>query len=140
MKITPELHKELISLDHAYLDEKGREMCNPKPLVVHSGLKRQEPIRDQIKRVLRQELSRQAHEQGFETFDEANDFDIDDEDPDFLTSYEIQGLEDEYLPQEPQKESPPQTEPPKPETSPPPQEGGKSASEPGGSQPERSTE
>lgn len=97
MKITKELYDKLKLLEVAYLDDKGREMVNPKPMVLPVGFRRPTSLSEQIKRILRTELSAQAEVQGLETFEESNDFDIQDEfdmsEPD--TRYQL--VEEEYL-------------------------------------------
>lgn len=108
--------EKLVSLTKAIIDDNGREINNPKPRVVHTGLRPQLSLQDQIRRVLRQEVSMMAQEQDFETYDEANDFDIPDDAPSRVSQYEI--MEDERpvtkAPSvEPGAEDPPQ--PPKAE-------------------------
>lgn len=90
--ITPELMKDLTKLTTSYLNEFGEEVNNPKPMAIPSGLKRPPTLQEQIKRVLRTELSRQVSEQGMETFEEAFDFDV-DEDPEPMGKYDV--MEDE---------------------------------------------
>lgn len=77
--ITPELAEDLTKLDTAYLNPDGSEVNNPKPIVLHTFLDRPLSLQEQIERVMAGNLSRQAMEQGFETLDESQDFDVDDE-------------------------------------------------------------
>lgn len=60
------------------LDEKGREIPDNEPIVIRV---RQRTIQqfDHIKAYIRRELSEAAGAGQFETFDEANDFDVPDE-------------------------------------------------------------
>lgn len=95
MKVTKELFEKLSSLDKAIFNEDGKEMLNPIPMEIHPGLKRPPTLKEQIQRVLKGALSQQADAQNMETFDECNDFDV-DEDPDIVdlrTPYEIMAEE-----------------------------------------------
>lgn len=69
------------------LDEFGREVPDPRPLQIPAGFKRPETLAETVQRLVRGQLSRQAQEQGFETFEESEDFDIGDE-IDMSTPYE----------------------------------------------------
>lgn len=76
------------------LDELGREVPDPRPVEWPLGLKAPLSIQDEIKRYVRAELSQAAGGAGFETFEEADDFDVDDEE--LLTSpYELQEMQEE---------------------------------------------
>lgn len=63
---------------YASLDDQGREIPDDTPIVVHlsSG-----PVGDfdRIRAMIREQLSLQAENQGMETLEEANDFDVDDD-------------------------------------------------------------
>lgn len=83
--------------EKAELSPKGGEILDTQRVFVAapSG----ESQIDRIKRVVRQELSRRAHDVGFETFEESNDFDIDDPWDTYHTwdsLYERQAMVDEY--------------------------------------------
>lgn len=97
MRVSQELYEKLKNLTEGELDEHGRELCNPIPVAVPAGLKRPLSLTEQIQRVLRRDLSYQAQKQGHETFEEADDFDVDDgfDGPPINTRYEM--LEEEYL-------------------------------------------
>lgn len=60
------------------LDEQGREVLDDTPIVVHL---RTGPVGDfdRIRQMIQDQLSAQARDQGMETLDEANDFDVDDD-------------------------------------------------------------
>lgn len=64
---------------------------------VELGIPRRRPnsLAEDMKRFIREELSRQAEEQEFETFEEADDFDIWDEPPDPISRYEMSELQEE---------------------------------------------
>lgn len=99
-------------------DEFGKEHLDPTPVSVPAGWQRPPTMEELIRRHIRQEMSRQAADQGEETFEEADDFEV-DEDPDPLSPYEI--------PEAPQ-EWPGGVKPVDP--APPPQPGEKIAPEP----------
>ena len=72
----------------AQYDEFGREIPDKRPIAVPAGWDRPLSLQDQIKRFIRSEASRAAAAAGEETFEEADDFDV-DEDPDPLSVYEL---------------------------------------------------
>lgn len=61
------------------LDENGREMPSDAQLRIPVGFKRPETLAEQVQRLVRNGLSQYAESQGKETFQEADDFDVDDE-------------------------------------------------------------
>lgn len=70
------------------LDNFGREIPDPEPLTLPSGFRRPETLQEQVRRLVRTQLSMQAAESGAETFEESEDFDVDDDfDPN--TPYEV---------------------------------------------------
>lgn len=79
-----------------YFDEYGRELPDPIPAALPIGFKRQPTLQETIKRLVRSEISREADENGQETFDEADDFEVDD-DPLPNTPYE-QDFDQEIAP------------------------------------------
>jgi len=77
-------------------DEKGREIPDPTPMAHHmpAGAYAPESLQSMMRRMIRETLSAQAAAEGEETFEEANDFDLEDEDfDDPLTAYETMGAE-----------------------------------------------
>lgn len=94
----------------ALLDKLGHEVPNPKPLFISTGLNRPPTLEQQIARVLKRELSMRVQTAGHETFEEANDLDIDDgfdvDEP--LSPY--QDMVQEYLPEQPAATPPPKAE------------------------------
>lgn len=77
------------------LSEKGQEIPDPLPHTAALGRRRARSIRDNVVEILRSEKWRQAMEEnGEETFEEADDFDVDD-DFDPSTPYE-EMFEGEY--------------------------------------------
>lgn len=66
----------------------GKEYPNPIPLDPPIGYVPSKPLYEQIREMVQRELSATAEREGFETEDEANDFEVgDDYDPD--SPYEI---------------------------------------------------
>lgn len=63
----------------ATLDPRGRELPDPTPVGIPVGLKRPPTLQEQIKAMVRTQLSQQMQQQGYETFEEAEDFDVDDD-------------------------------------------------------------
>ena len=104
MKISKKTYDELSHLGSAILNAEGQEINNPKPMLLSTDVKRPPTLQEQIQRVLRSNVSKEAHEQGFETLDESQDFDIEDsfdsKDPD--TIYQV--LDEEIPVMQPEKE------------------------------------
>lgn len=69
-------------------DELGREVPDPRPVSVPHGWQRPLTLQEEIRRYIRVEMSKQAAQDGEETFEEADDFDVEDED-DLASPYEI---------------------------------------------------
>lgn len=70
-------------------DEYGREIPDPNPVEVPLGMKRPETLAEQVQRLVRTSISAHAEMHGAESFEEADDFDI-EEDFDPTTPYETQ--------------------------------------------------
>lgn len=62
------------------LDRNGHEVLDDTPMAIPAGFKRPETLAEQVQRLVRTTVSRQAEEAGFETFEESEDFDVDDGD------------------------------------------------------------
>jgi len=75
------------------LNEKGHEVLDSTPIARTVGFERPPSMQELIQRYVRTELSRQAAQAGAETFEEADDFDVDD-DIELKSRYEV----DESLP------------------------------------------
>lgn len=70
------------------MDNQGHEVPDPNPVAVPAGFKRPETLAEQVRRLVRSERFNQEREEaGEETFDEADDFDVEDFDP--QTPYEV---------------------------------------------------
>lgn len=80
-------------------DEAGYEYFDPTPIELPLGFKRPEPLADMLKRLVHNELSADAAAKGKETFEEADDFEV-EEDPDPLSYYQVRDMEQEELREE----------------------------------------
>lgn len=68
------------------LNDKGAEIPDQAPIELPAGFAIPETIAQSIQRLVRGAVSRAAHEQGLETFEESEDFDLDGEEDDDRTS------------------------------------------------------
>lgn len=73
------------------LNEQGWEIPDDTPVAVPARLSLPTNRAQQIQAYIRQELSQQAADNGEETFEEANDLDVDEFDQFGMTPYEIFG-------------------------------------------------
>lgn len=71
-----------------FLDEQGREIPDPKPVAIPAGFRVPESLEARIARLIRKDISDKAAMQGMETFEEAEDFDIEDDMFDPSSPYE----------------------------------------------------
>lgn len=71
----------------ARLDEHGRELLDDTPMSLPVGFGRPETLAEQVQRLVRGAVSQAAADKEFETFEDAEDFDVDD-DFDPSTPYE----------------------------------------------------
>lgn len=88
--------KDFLELDEnssALLDLRGREINSriPKYAIIED---RKDTELERIRKMVRVEMSLAAQKHGFETFDEANDFDVED---DFEYMPELAVMKDEYI-------------------------------------------
>lgn len=75
---------------YARLDERGKEVPDPTPIAPPVGYKRQPTLVEQIRAMVRSErLAAEVSEAGYETFEEADDFDVPDDPVDPSTPYEV---------------------------------------------------
>lgn len=75
-------------------DKRGRELPDATPIAVPLGARKPESLVEMMRRLIRQDMSLHAADQGRETFDEANDFEVPDEDPE-LNPTEFETMADE---------------------------------------------
>ncbi len=61
------------------LDKNGHEIPDQTPLSLPLNFKRPETLAEQVQRLVRTHVSREAAAAGAETFEEAEDFDVDDD-------------------------------------------------------------
>lgn len=97
-------------------DDKGRELPDSTPIELPLHWQRPQTIQEQIRSFVRSELSRRAAAQGEETFEEADDFDVDD-DFDPRSPWEL-NFDQEQEPRqtaEPPAPAPPPPPPPDPD-------------------------
>lgn len=71
------------------------EIPDQTPMEIPLGFKMPMSLADQIRQMVRTQLSAQAEAQGEETFEEADDFEI-DEDPSPISVYEMQDMAPEF--------------------------------------------
>lgn len=70
-------------------NEKGQEVPDPVPVAPPVGYRRPPTLQENIQRMIRSEMLQQAAAaEGFDTFEEAEDFDIEDDPVDAQTPYE----------------------------------------------------
>lgn len=71
------------------LDSDGREIPDPNQMEMPLGMKRPETLAEQVQRLVRTSISAHAAMHGAETFEEAEDLEV-DEDFDPYTPYEVE--------------------------------------------------
>lgn len=75
-------------------DEDGRELLDPTPVAIPARFTRPQTEMDRFREFLNsEEMRKAAHAAGLETIDEANDFDIGDDDDLPVTEEEMAGFE-----------------------------------------------
>lgn len=77
-------------------DALGRELPDPTPVELPAGRRVPESLESMMARMVRGHVSQLAEREGLETFEEANDFDIESDDEP-LTAYEQQDMKLEAL-------------------------------------------
>lgn len=80
---------------YAKYDELGRQVPDQTPVELPLGFDRPRSLQEMIKTFIRSEMSNAAAELGEESFEEADDFDV-DEDPDPLSDYEMVEAQPEW--------------------------------------------
>lgn len=82
------------NIDHATgvvrLDDEGREIPDPTPVELPVGFKHQETVAQMVARLVRRDVSEYAARHDMETFAEADDFELEEDDFDPHTPYETQ--------------------------------------------------
>lgn len=87
------------------LNDKGEEVLDNTPVAIPVRFQRVDSLTEQIRRVIREEASRRAEAAGFETFEEADDFYIEDDyDPrsphELSLEQELEGWKNDHGPGE----------------------------------------
>lgn len=62
------------------LNDKGEEICDPRPMEMPIGFKRPMPLADEIRMMLQKSIQQELEEAGVESFEDADDFELEDED------------------------------------------------------------
>lgn len=88
------VYEELVKLSSPKQLKDGREVLNPEPMYLPIN-ERPPTLLEQIKRVLRTELSRNARNEGYESFEDADDFGEEDEEI-LRTPYEMSEMQEEF--------------------------------------------
>lgn len=73
-------------------NRKRLEYPDPNPLEWPAHMRRPESLQDMIKRMVRSQLSQAAQDEGYESFEEADDFEIDEMEPDDFQAYEVKDM------------------------------------------------
>lgn len=81
---------QLEDLVNGRLNELGQEVPDPTPVEMPAGFKHPESLESQIRRLVRGAMSDASEQAGFESFDDADDFEIEDDDIDPATPYEME--------------------------------------------------
>lgn len=76
------------------LNEKGHEVLDNTPVVMPLGMKKPVDIQTMIQRQIIRALGEQQSRSGMETFEEADDFDVEDE-VELKSAYELQDVPDD---------------------------------------------
>lgn len=89
----------------AKYNDLGQEIPDPTPVAMPIGYERPESMESMIARMVRIHISKQAQEDGFESFEEAEDFYAEDDDEELPQSqYQFNDMQEEYLVRPPKKE------------------------------------
>lgn len=80
----------------AEYDKFGREIPDDTPVEMPLGWKRPQPLIERIREIIRVEMSQQGVDQGFESFEEADDFETGEED-DLVSKYEMTDMQEEFI-------------------------------------------
>lgn len=75
--------------EYGFLNVMGHEVPDPTVIEPPLGYIPQPDLMEQMRRMVQNEMSRIAALQEFETFEEADDFDIDEDPVDYTTPYEM---------------------------------------------------
>lgn len=82
------MSQKLFKAEMGAINALGQEVLDPTPVQIPAGFKQPERLAETIQRLVRRNLSELADQQGYETFEESEDFNVDDESFDPATPYE----------------------------------------------------
>lgn len=85
-----------------YTKDNRFEIPDPTPIELPVGFEHPEPLEEMIARMIRV-AGQNAAREGFETFEEADDFDVDDDET-IESEYQLKEMKDEYPVREPKRE------------------------------------
>ena len=71
------------------------EKVDPTPVEVPAEMVRPPTLKEELQRYVRYYVSRDAESRGLESFEEFNDFEVDDEDPDWSSEYEMSEMQED---------------------------------------------
>lgn len=71
------------------LDSNGSEVLDPRPVGIPVGFQKPPSLTEMMQKYVRHELSRRAEADGMESFEEAEDFDVSDEDEWLESDWEL---------------------------------------------------
>lgn len=74
-------------------NDRGEEVPDPTPVEVPVGFRHPPTLRETMQRLIREEVSRAAEQSGDESFDEADDFNVDEEE--FSSPYELTTMQED---------------------------------------------
>lgn len=75
-------------------DEQGREVLDTTPVEMPLNYRHPPSMAEMIRTAIRQEMSQQAASKGMESFEEADDFVVDEED-EFVSPYQLTEMQEE---------------------------------------------
>ena len=92
--------------DYGFLNVRGHEVPDPTVIEPPLGYVQSPDLMEQMRQMVRNEMSRIAEANEFETFEEADDFDIDDDPVDYTSPFELYFDPAEYDDQGPPEAAP----------------------------------
>lgn len=81
----------------AKYNEKGEEIPDSVPVEIPLRFRTPLPLNEEIKRLIREEMSQAAADQGEETFQEADDFEVEEGDPLPFSAHELSEMQEEAV-------------------------------------------
>lgn len=84
---SPNMARRLWLRDQA--QRSSAEKVDVTPVEVPAEMRAPPTWKEEMQRYVRYELSRKAEERGLESFEEFNDFEVDEEDPEWESEYEL---------------------------------------------------